>query len=204
MVLKSAIFSVFRAIPLYQPNQVGSTASLYPFRPDYLAIATDISQCAEIGVATLQQCSRTNNNKFCPERLSTTADVTLLCLRSLFHYFSVLAFRKSHVESVPLPDAPKLYTSQIGLYHVISRECHLPMMNDTNSNGTRMLTFDCQACVIRPSCSSKLTLDYADFVLSPEMDHCGIRPVPFVGRMQLTPSLQKVFESLPTPSAKVN
>ena len=62
---KSATFNILRAIPLYQPNEDGSTASLYQFRQDYLAIATDKSQYAELGVATLQQCSGTNRIKLC-------------------------------------------------------------------------------------------------------------------------------------------
>ena len=41
---KSATFNILRAIPWYKPNEDGSTASLYHFRHDYLAIATDKSQ----------------------------------------------------------------------------------------------------------------------------------------------------------------
>ena len=36
--------NILRAIPLYQPNEDGSTASLYQFRLDYSAITTDKSQ----------------------------------------------------------------------------------------------------------------------------------------------------------------
>ena len=78
------------------------------------------------------------------------------------------------------------------------------MMNDTSSHGTSMSTIDCQACVIRPGCSSKLTLNQGDLVLNPDRDYCETRPDPFVARVQLTPSFQKVFESLPTPSAEFN
>ena len=52
---KSATFNTLRSIPLYQPNEDGSTASLYQFSHDYSAIATNKSQYAEQGVATLQQ-----------------------------------------------------------------------------------------------------------------------------------------------------
>ena len=75
---KSATFNILRAIPLYQPNEDGSTASLYQFRHDFLAIATGKSQYAELGVATLQQCSGTNRIKLCQKGISTTTDVTLL------------------------------------------------------------------------------------------------------------------------------
>ena len=50
---KSAAFKILRALPLYQSNEDGSTDSLYPFRHDYLAIATDKFQYAELGVAML-------------------------------------------------------------------------------------------------------------------------------------------------------
>ena len=173
---------------------------MYQFRHDYLAIATDKSQYAKLGVATLQ-CSGTNRNKLCRKGFSTTTDVTLLCLTSLSYNFSVPALRNCHVESVLLSDAPQAFYLADGLYHVISRKCHLPMMNDTHSHGTRMSTIDCQACVIRPSCSSKLTLNHGDLVLIPDMDYCETRPEPFIAKVQLTPSLQKVFEFLPPPSA---
>ena len=58
--------------------------------------------------------------------------------------------------------------------------------------------------VILPGCSSKLTLNHGDLVLNPEMDYCDTRPEPFVARVQLTPSLQRLFESLPSPSAEFN
>ena len=189
---------------MYQPNEDVSIVSLYQFRHEYLAIATDISQYAELGVAKLQQCSGTKRTKFCREGFSTTTGVTLLCLKSLFYNFSVLALRNCHVESVLLPDAPQAFYLADGLYHVISQKRLLPMMNDTKSHGTRMSTIDCQACVIRPSCPSKLTLKHGDLVLNPDMDYCEIRPEPFVANVQLTPSLQKFFESLPLPSADFN
>ena len=81
---KSATCKILRAIPLYQPIEDGSTASLYQFRHDYLAIATNKSQYAKLGVATLQQCSGTNRINLCRKGFSITTDVTLLCLTSLF------------------------------------------------------------------------------------------------------------------------
>ena len=69
---KSVTFNILRAIPFYQPNEDGSTASLYQFRHEYLATATVKSQYAELGVATLQQCSGTNSIKLAPKGFSTT------------------------------------------------------------------------------------------------------------------------------------
>ena len=77
-------------------------------------------------------------------------------------------------------------------------------MNDTHSHGTRMSTIDCQACVVRPSCSLKLALNDGHFILNPDMDYCQTRPEPFVAKLQLTTSLQNVFESLAPPSAEFN
>ena len=69
------------------------------------------------------------------------------------------------------------------------------MMNDTHAHGTRMSTIDCQACVIRPGCSSKLTLNHGDLVLNPDMDYCETRPEPFIAKVQPTPSFQILFDS---------
>ena len=102
LISKSATFNILRKIPLYQPNEDGSTASLYQFRHDYLAIATDKSQYAE-------QCSGIKRIKLCRKRFSTTTDVTLLCLRSVFYNFKVPALRNCHVELVLLPDAPQAF-----------------------------------------------------------------------------------------------
>ena len=77
-------------------------------------------------------------------------------------------------------------------------------MNDTNSNGTRKFTIDCQAWVLRPGCSSNMTLNHGDIALKPYMDYSETRPRPFVARVQRTPSLWKVFESLPPTSAEFN
>ena len=78
------------------------------------------------------------------------------------------------------------------------------MRNDIDSHGTRMSTIDCQPCVIRSGCSSKLRLNRGDLVLNRDMDYCETRPASFVARVQLTTSLHKVFESSPTPSAEFN
>ena len=201
---KFATFNFHRAIPPYQPKEDGSTASLYQFRHDYLAVPTDKSKYAELGVATLQQCSGTNRNNLCRKGFSTTTDLTLLCLTSLFYNFIVPAFRICHVESVLLPDAPLCFYLADFLYHVISRKRHPRMLNDTNSHGTATSTIHCQACVIRSGCSSKLTLNHGDLVSNPDIDYCEARPEPFVAGVKLTPSLQRVFGSLPAPNAEFN
>ena len=43
-----------------------------------------------------------------------------------------------------------------------------------------------------------------DIVLNQDIDYCGTRTEPIVARVQLTPSLKRVFESLPPPSADFN
>ena len=77
-------------------------------------------------------------------------------------------------------------------------------MSDTDSRGTRMSTIDRQACVFRPSCSSKLTLNHENLVLNLDRDYCETRQEPFVARVQLTPSLQNISDSMPPPSAELN
>ena len=109
MISKSATFHIVSAIPLYQPNEDGSTASLYQFCHDHLAIATDKSQYVEFGVATSQQCSDTNRIKLCRKGFPTTTDVTFLCLTSLFYNLSLLVLRNFLLKLVVLPDSPQVF-----------------------------------------------------------------------------------------------
>ena len=75
---KSSTFDVYCAIPLHQPNEDGTTASIYRFSHEFVAIATDNSQYAELSATTLSQCSGTNRIKLCRKGFSTTTDETLL------------------------------------------------------------------------------------------------------------------------------
>ena len=167
---KCTNFKILWALPLYQLNADGSSASLYQFYHGYLANATDIPQYALLGGATLQQCSGTKRNELCCKCFSTTTDVTILWLTSLFHNFSGPAHRKCHVEPVLVPDAPQAFYLADGHDHVISRKLHLLLLNDTNSHRTKRSAIGCQACVIRPNCSSKLTFNHRDLVLNQDMD----------------------------------
>ena len=62
----------------------------------------------------------------------------------------------------------------------------------------------CQACVIRPSCSSTLTFNHGDLVLTPDKDFCETRPELVVASVQLTPSLEAVFSTMPSATADLN
>ena len=59
-------------------------------------------------------------------------------------------------------------------------------------------TIYCQACVIRPSCSSALSLNQGDLVLAPDMDFCESNPDPCYATVALTPSLEQIFRHVPT------
>ena len=97
---KSSTFDVYRAIPLHQPNEDGTTASLYRFSHEFVAIATDNSQYAELSATTLSDCSGTNRINLCRKGFSTTTDEILLCLTSLFYEYSIPALRNCFVDSV--------------------------------------------------------------------------------------------------------
>ena len=53
MTLKSATFDIYRAIPWHQPNEDETTASVYRFANEFLAVLTDNSQNAELNGITL-------------------------------------------------------------------------------------------------------------------------------------------------------
>ena len=78
-------FDVYRAIPLHQPNEDGTTASVYHFSHEFVAIATDNSQYADLSATTLSQCSGTNRISSCRKGFPIPTDKTLLCLTSLFY-----------------------------------------------------------------------------------------------------------------------
>ena len=200
---KSSTFDVYRAIPLHQPNEDDTTASVYRFPHEFLAIASDNSQYAELSATTLSQCSGTNRIKLCRKGFSTTTDETLLCLTSLFYEYSIPGLRNL-VDSVLLPEAPQASHLADGLYHVISRTARLQVKNDTDCLPVSVSTLQCQACLIRPSCSSTLTFNHGDLVLTPDMDFGETRPEPFVVSVKLTPSLAAVFNTLPPASADLN
>ena len=168
----------------------------------FLAISTDNTQFAELGASTLQQCSGKNRIKLCRKGFSTTTDETLLCLASFFYVYDVPSVRNCKVESILLPDAPQAFYLADGMYHVVSRHPALRMKNDSRSAGFTISTLTCQACIVRPSCSSTLSFNQGDLVLTPDMDFCGTHPLPPIASIQLTPSLDQVFEHVPSFSSQ--
>ena len=201
---KSSTFDVYRAIPLHQPNEDGTTASVYRFSHEFVAIATDNSQYSELSATTLSQCSGTNRIKLCRKGFSTTTDETLLCLTSLSYEYSIPALRNCLVHSVLLPEAPQASYLADGLYYVISRTARLQVKNDTDGLPVSISILQCQACLIQRSCSSTLTFNHGDLVLTPQLDFCETRPELFVASVKLTISLAAVFNTLPPASADLN
>ena len=117
---KSSGLDVYRFILLHQPNNDGTTALVYRFSYEIVAIATDNSKYAELSATTFSQWS----NYFCRKGFSTTTVETLLCLTSLFYEYSIPALRNCSVDSVLLPEAPQASYLADGLYHVISRTAY--------------------------------------------------------------------------------
>ena len=198
---KSSTFDIYLATPLYQPNTDGDTASLYQFPNPFLAISTDNTQFAEMGASTLQQSSGNNRIKLRRKGFSTTTDETLLCLASLFYNYDVPSVRNCKVEPILLPDAPQAFYLADGMYHVVSRHPALRMKNDSRSAGFTISTLTCQACIVRPSCSSTLSFNQGDLVLTLDMDFCETHP-PLIASIQLTPSLDQVFKHVPPASSQ--
>ena len=102
-----------------------------------------------------------------------------------------------------LPDAPQapLYLAD-GMYHVVSRHPALRLENDSRSAGFTFSTLTCQACIVRPSCSSTLAFNQGDLVLTPDMDFCETHPLPLIASIQMTPFLDQVFKHVPSASSQ--
>ena len=85
-----------------------------------------------------------------------------------------------------------------------SRTARLQIKNSSDGLPLSISTLQCQACLIRPSCSSKLTFNHGDLVLIPEIDFCETRTETFVASVKLTLSLAAVFNTLHLASAGLN
>ena len=89
-----------------------------------------------------------------------------------------------------------------GMYHVVSRHPALCMKTDSRPAAFTISTLACQACIVRPSCSSTLSFNQGDLVLTPDMDVCETHPLPVIASFQLTPSLDQVFKHVPPASSQ--
>ena len=57
---------------------------------------------------------------------------------------------------------------------------------------------------MRPSCSSTLSINQGELVLTPDMDYCETHPDPFVATIALSPSLEQVFKHVPQANSLFN
>ena len=101
-------------------------------------------------------------------------------------------------------DAPEASYLADSLYDVISRTARLLVRNDTDGLPVSISTLHCQACHIRPSCSSTLTFNHGHLVYTPDMNVCENRPESFVASVKLTPSLVAIFDTLRPASPDLN
>ena len=108
-----------------------------------------------------------------------------------FYYYNVPSVGNCKVESILLLDAPQAFYLADGIYHVVSRHPALRMKNDSRAAGFTISTLTCQACIVRPSCSSTFSFKKGDLVLTPDMDFCETHPLPLIASFQLTPSLDQ-------------
>ena len=152
MTSKSSIFDVYCAIPLCQPNKDRTTSILH-LSHEFVAIATDDSQYAELSGTALNQRSGTNRINIWRKGSSTTTDETFFYLTSLFYEYSIPALRNSSVDSVLLPEAPQAFYLADGLYHVIFCTARLQAENDIDGLSVSVSFLQCQACLVRRSCS---------------------------------------------------
>ena len=111
--------------------------------------------------------------------------------------YAIPELRSGPANSVLLPDAPQAFYLAEGLYQIISREPLLHMKNASDIHGASVSMIPCQACILRPSCHSTLTLNQGDLVLEPDMDYCSTSPEPFFTTIELIPSLEQVFKHVP-------
>ena len=195
-------FDVFQVTPLYQPNDDGASASIYHISNSLLAVSADNKRFADLDASSLQQFSVNNRIKHYRQGFSTTTDETLLCLPSLFYNYDIPSLRNCKVESVFLPDAPQAFYLAAGMYHIISRDPNIQMQNDCGAAGFSISSLSCQACLVRPSCSSKLIFNQGDLEFFSDMDFCKNNPEPLLATIELTPCLDQIFQQVPNATHK--
>ena len=160
-------------------------------------MADDGSRYAELDSSRSQQCPGNNRIRLCRSGFSTTTDDTLLGLSSLMFDYTVPALRNCPATSVLFLDAPQAFYLAERLYHVNSREPFLHMKNASDIHSVSVSMIPCQACILRPSCHSTLTLNQGDLVLEPDMDYCSTNTEPFFATIELILSLEQVFKHVP-------
>ena len=147
------------------------TLHLYTsFLTVFLAISTNNTQVAQLGVSTLQQCSGNNRIKLCRKGFSPTTDEILLYLASLFSIYDDPSVRNCKVESIILPDAPQVFFISDSMYHIVSLHLALRTKNDIFSARFTISTLTSQACIVRHFSSSTFSFNQCDLVLTPDMD----------------------------------
>ena len=189
-------FNVYRAIPPYQRDDDGDTASSYHFPNCILAVSTENSRFAKLDAASLLQHSGSNHNKLCRQGFLTNTDENSLRLPYLYYNYDITALRNRKVESILLLEAPQAFYLADGLDHIISRDPHIQMRKDSG-NDFSSSTLSCKACLIRPSCSSTVFCNQGDLELRPDRILCKTNPEFLLAKIQVTPSLDQTFQQVP-------
>ena len=87
-------------------------------------------------------------------------------------------------------------------YQIISRDPNIQMKNDSGAAGFSISTLSCQACLVSPSCKSKLSFSQGDLELVPDTDFCKNNREPLLARIKLTPTLDQILKKVPNVAHK--
>ena len=119
-----------------------------------------------------------------------------------FYTYDITSLRICKVESVLLPDAPQASHSTVGMYHIIWRDPNIQMKNDSGAVGFSISTLSCQACLVRPSCQSKLSFNQRDLELVPDMDFRKNNTEPLLATIEFTPTFDQILKQVPISTHK--
>ena len=145
-------FDVYCVFRLNQPNEEKRTVSVYHLSHELVAMATDISQNAELVVATLHWRSGRNLDKLCPRIFSTTSVETCLWFTLLFSEYSIPSLRTCLVDSVMLPEAPQASFLSVNLYHLRTRTSGLQVRIDIDDWPVTMSNLQRQTWILWATC----------------------------------------------------
>ena len=120
----------------------------------------------------------------------------------MFYNYEIPSLRNCKGDFVPLPDAPQAYILANGMYHIISRYPNIQTKNDSGAAALYIWTLSCQACLVRPSCTSKLSINQGELELVPDMDFCKNNRERLLATIEITPSLDQIFKQGPNSTHK--
>ena len=168
------LHDVYRATPLPQPANGGSTATQYKFVNTHLLVSERRDNFAEIpGEVISAHCSGSNRLKLCFRPFAMSRSSESSCLASLFFDLPTNALKLCPQEVIVLPEIPTATYLDDSTYLVMSRDDDYTLFNYSRGAKDRGEPIaGCRSCLLRPSCDGRIETPDGALVLVPDPRTC--------------------------------